>query len=110
MPPGSSYPYLRVTTRWTNPASLAFICPHRLGPPMDRCPRCGEAMAQGFVGASSVPAGLHWFSRFATALLFCMTADANRNNEGSELGWLSAAQRAESPAIFASVWEREMLS
>src|SRR5436305_11276545 len=31
MPPEWSYPYLRVTTRCTNPASLAFICPDRLG-------------------------------------------------------------------------------
>src|SRR5438046_10644481 len=31
MPPKWSYPYLRVTTRCTNPASLAFICPDLLG-------------------------------------------------------------------------------
>src|SRR5205809_631760 len=31
MPPEWSYPYLRVTTRCTNPASLAFICPDLLG-------------------------------------------------------------------------------
>src|SRR5947199_8104167 len=31
MPPKWSYPYLRVTTRCTNPASLAFTCPDLLG-------------------------------------------------------------------------------
>src|SRR5947208_552498 len=31
MSPKWSYPYLRVTTRCTNPASLAFICPDLLG-------------------------------------------------------------------------------
>ncbi|TLZ92735.1 MAG: hypothetical protein E6J95_00730 [Methanobacteriota archaeon] len=69
---------------------------------MDRCPRCGEAMAQGFVGASSMPAGLHWFSGFATHLLFGMTGEAIGHNDGSKMAWLSAARCAKCRLILAS--------
>lgn len=68
---------------------------------MDVCPRCGKAMADGFVGAQSWPAGIQWFGGFAGPNFFGVHGEPIGQNDGSKMAWLTASRCPDCHLILA---------